>query len=112
MPSLLTGLLLAVALSVYPLLGLYSRLVVLGAFRSPALPVSHFATETFVIPEIQQAEDFAYHQPSGLILFLGQGDPSSRLSWYPALNILDDPAKATTADGQIWALDPKVGRSR
>lgn len=59
MPSLLTGLLLAVALGVYPLLGLYSRLVVLGAFRSPALPVSDFASETFVIPEIQQAEDFA-----------------------------------------------------
>jgi hypothetical protein len=64
--------------------------------------------ESFVLPEVKQAEDFAYHEPSGLIVLTAPGNPSGRYGWWPPILHLDRPEDATTTDGGIYILDPTV----
>ncbi|KAK8844548.1 hypothetical protein IAR55_006395 [Kwoniella newhampshirensis] len=93
---------------------LYTRLSVFGAFRTSLSQASMYTAsgtddprEIFTIPDIAQAEDLAFHEPSGLVVVAGQGEWRSRFKWWPPWAVFDDPSAAKEADGGVWVIDPK-----
>jgi hypothetical protein len=102
-------LLLLLSIPLYPSIYLYQRLSFVGAFRKTFIPISaqYSPDDYFTIP-IAQSEDLAYHEPSGLIFAVGQGNESARAGWWPAWANFDRPEDAAFQDGGIWIIDPKV----
>lgn len=103
-------LLLILLVPIHPSYWLYKRLAYFGAFRSafPSISTQFPSTDYFAIPEIIQAEDIAYHQPSGDLIFLGQDEGKKRYGWFPPLANFARPEDGHTSRAKLWAVDPQV----
>lgn len=112
MPTL-RNIIIILAVLFIPLRGTYYHLQVLGAFRPhppPSLKSSppEYVQGARLITQIKQAEDFALHAPSHLLILTAPSNETSRYGWWPPAKNLDRPEDALTADTGIWTLHTQV----
>lgn len=106
---MLLAVLLLGIVPLYPAFYLYQRLAFVGTFRRSFTSIAdRYAPNDYFTLPIGQVEDLAYHDPSGLIFFAGQGNITSRAGWWPAWANFDRPDDAAYADGGLWVVDPEV----
>ena len=101
---------LLLVVPIHPSWWLFKRLTHFGVLRSEFTSIStQFpSTDYFAIPEIIQAEDLAFHKPSGDLIFLGQEEGNKRYGWFPPLANFVRPEDGHTSRAKLWAVDPKV----
>lgn len=81
---------------------------VLGVGRTITPTVVSPADDLKYIPDTIQCEDLHYYEKTGIIFTACQDGREGRLSWFPPIEIFDDPVLAQGSQGSLHVIDPKV----